>query len=264
MYKKVYLEITNRCNLNCPFCIKNTRPLKNLNMEEFSYILNQLKPYTKYLYFHILGEPLLHPEVNEFIDKGSQDFNINITTNGYLIKKIQNNHNIRQINISLHSFDPSYKIPLEEYLNNIVTVINNLKENTYFSLRFWVNNKYNEKIISILSKAFAKKIELKNGFKICDNVFISINKEFKWPSLENDYNTKKGTCYALKDHIGILVNGDIVPCCLDSKGIMKLGNIFHNTLEEVIKSNKYEAMLKGFKNNQKIEQLCQKCNFLNQ
>ena len=28
MYKKVYIEITNNCNLNCDFCIKNQRKNK--------------------------------------------------------------------------------------------------------------------------------------------------------------------------------------------------------------------------------------------
>ena len=102
-YKKVYIEITNNCNLNCSFCIHNKRTPKFMSMDEFKIILSKLKGYTKYLYFHILGEPLLHPYINEFINEASKDFYVNITTNGYLIKNIKDNKNIRQINISLHS-----------------------------------------------------------------------------------------------------------------------------------------------------------------
>ena len=126
-YKKVYIEITNRCNLSCEFCIKNQRNLKNINQDEFNIILNKLKPYTKYLYFHILGEPLLHPNINNLIDLArNEDFFINITTNGYLINKISNNQNIRQLNISLHSYDENYNILLEDYLNNIFSSIDTL------------------------------------------------------------------------------------------------------------------------------------------
>lgn len=262
MYKKVYLEITNNCNLNCPFCIKNNRDKKFISLEGYLNILNKLKSYTKYLYFHVMGEPLLHPDINQLIDIGSKDFFINITTNGYLINRIKNNHNIRQVNISLHSFSATYNVSLEKYINNICDVIDNLSERTYFSLRFWVNNKYNNEIIKFLNKKYKVNIKLENGVKIKNNVYVSINKEFIWPSFNNDYYSEFGTCYALRDHIGILVNGDIIPCCLDSDGIIKLGNIFENNLEEVINSNRYKKMLAGFKNNKKCEELCKKCNFL--
>lgn len=262
MYKKIYLEITNNCNLNCSFCIKNNRNKKFMSIDEYKTILNKIKPYTKYLYFHVSGEPLLHPNINDLIDIGSKDFHINITTNGYLINRIKNNLNIRQINISLHSFSEKYNISLEDYLNNICEVIDSLYTNTYFSLRFWVNNKYNLQIIEYLNKKYKCDIKLETGFKVKDNVFISVNKEFIWPDIENDYFNEKGTCYALKDHIGILVNGDIIPCCLDANGIIKLGNIFNEELNQIINSERYQKMYEGFKNNLKCEELCKKCNFL--
>ena len=262
MYKKIYLEITNNCNLNCSFCIKNNRIKKFMSKEEYQYILNCIKGHTKYLYFHVSGEPLLHPLINDFINIASDNFNINITTNGYLIKRIINNKNIRQINISLHSYNPLYHISLEEYLQNIVDVINNLHEHTYFSLRFWVNNLYNEEIIKYLEKVYNKKIKMENGYLITKNVFVSINKEFIWPALDNDYYNEKGTCYALKDHLGILVNGDVIPCCLDANAIIKLGNIFNDKIDDIKNSERYQRMLSGFKNNIKCEELCKKCNFL--
>ena len=262
MYKKVYLEITNNCNLNCSFCIKNNRQKKFMSMDEYKLILKKLENYTKYLYFHVSGEPLLHPFINDFINLGSKDFFINITTNGYLIRRIKDNHNIRQINISLHSYSPKYNISLEKYMNDIFEVLDNLANDTYFSLRFWVNNEYNDEMIKLLENKYNKNIELKTGFEITKNVFVSINKEFIWPRLKNEYYNEFGTCYALKDHIGILVNGDIIPCCLDANGVIKLGNIFSDNLEDIINSERYINMLNGFKNNIKCEELCKKCNFL--
>ena len=121
--KKVYVEITNNCNLDCSFCIKNTRKSMFMSEDNFDVFLNKLKNTTSYLYFHVMGEPLLHPLINEFIDIASNsNYFVNITTNGYLIKRIINNKNIRQINISLHSFDNKYNKSLIDYLNDIFEV----------------------------------------------------------------------------------------------------------------------------------------------
>ena len=261
--KKVYIEITNNCNLDCSFCIKNERKNKFMSLEEFKKILDKIKPYTNYIYLHVMGEALLHPKINEIIDLASKQFNVNITTNGYLINRIKTK-NIRQINISIHSFDKKYKINTEEYLNNIFSVVDKLN-NTYISYRFWVNNKNSKELLNIINKHYNtnfKLEELKKDNKINNHIFINTYNEFIWPDLNNDYYSEEGKCYALRDHIGILVDGTIVPCCLDSKGIIKLGNIFKDNLEELLNSDKVKNMLDGFKNNKKVEELCKKCNFL--
>lgn len=263
-YKKVYVEVTNRCNLSCDFCIKNKRETKNISLEEFNIILTKLKPYTKYLYLHILGEPLMHPKINELIDVASNDFNINITTNGYLIKKIKNNGNIRQLNISLHSFDERYKMPLEEYLNNIFGCIDNLiNKKTYISLRLWVKTKNYNQIIDCINKRYNCNVDLSNGsYKIKDYLFVDTFREFIWPDLNNNYYNEKGKCYGLKTHIGILVDGTIVPCCLDSAGVINLGNIYKEELDSVINKKRCHYMIEGFNNNIKKEELCKHCGFL--
>ena len=266
MYKRIYLEITNNCNLNCNFCIKNSRLQKFMSFDEFKVILNNINEYTKHLYFHILGEPLLHPKINEFIDYASKEFKINITTNGYLINKINCNKNIRQFNISLHSFDEKYNKTLEEYMNIIFDTVEELSKYTYVSYRFWLKNKYSEKILDMINKKYNVNLNitnLKNNSTITKNIFISINEEFIWPDLNNNYYNESGTCYALRDHIGILVDGTIVPCCLDSKGIINLGNIFKDNLKDIQTKKRYIDMLNGFKNNNKCELLCKKCNYLN-
>jgi len=180
MYKKIYLEITNNCNLNCDFCIKNKRNKKYMEFDEFKLILEKIKEHANYLYFHILGEPLMHPNINEFIDYASSNFKINITTNGYLINRIKNNKNIRQLNISLHSFDEKYNISLDKYMNNIFDTIDKLN-NTYIQLRFWVNNKNSKNIIDMINKRYNINIDLnsvKNNTRLKDNIFISISEYF--------------------------------------------------------------------------------------
>jgi len=260
-FKKIYLEVTNGCNLNCDFCIKNSRKKEYISIDNFKLILDKLKDYTDYLYFHVLGEPLLHPKINELIDIASSNFKINITTNGYLINNIKTN-NIRQLNISLHSFNDKYNIDLNTYLDNIFNKIDTLC-NTYISLRLWIKNKYNKEIIDYINKRYNKDIkEDVNSFKINEHIFINNFHEFIWPDLKNNYYNSEGTCYALIDHIGILVDGTIIPCCLDSKGEISLGNIYNDNLDKTLKSNKVENMIIHFKKNKKCEELCKHCKFI--
>lgn len=263
-FKKIYIEITNSCNLNCSFCIGNRREKKFMSFSEFKIVLDNVKPYTNYLYFHILGEPLLHPLINEFIDYASEmGFYINITTNGYLIDKIKYNKNIRQINVSLHSFDDRYGVSLDRYLSNIFDVAKCLS-NTYFSLRIWVDSVYSNGIFDFIKSYYNVSINCLNydKYRICDNVFLSQSNQFIWPDLSNCYYNEKGRCYGLIDHIGILCNGTIVPCCLDSNGDISLGNIFSDSLDDIFKSKNVLKMIDGFKKGIKYCELCKHCNFL--
>ncbi len=263
-FKKIYIEITNACNLNCDFCIKNKRKIKYINIDEFKTLLNKVKPYTNYLYFHVLGEPLMHKDINKLIDIASENFKINITTNGYLINRIKYNKNIRQLNISLHSFNSKYNIDLFDYLNNVFDSVDNLiKNNTYISLRLWVKNKYNNDIIDYINNRYNSNIKYDvHNYKINDKLFINNFKEFIWPDLNNNINNKIGKCYGLIDHIGILVDGTVIPCCVDSLGIINLGNIYIDNLSNILNSDRVTNMINNFKNNKKCEELCFHCKFI--
>ena len=230
-----------------------------MTMDNFNVILDKLDGYTKYLYLHVLGEPLLHSDINKLIDTASKKYKINITTNGYLIDKIKNNKNIRQINISLHSFNGN--MDLEKYMNNILSSIDILSNYTYISLRLWTKTKYSEEIINYINKYYNLNIKKIEKCKIKENIFLDIEEEFIWPSLDNEIYNDKRTCYALKDHIGILVDGTVIPCCLDSNGTIILENIYKQNMKNIIESKRYQDMLNNFKNNKRIEELCKHCNF---
>ena len=260
MFKKVYIEVTNICNLNCLFCPGNSRNKEFMEINKFKYILNSLKGYTKYLYFHLMGEPLMHPEINKLIDLASESYKINITTNGYYINRIENNNNVHQINISLHSFDEKYGKSLNEYLEDIFNSVDKLNNNnTIVSYRLWTNNKYEKDIIAALEKKYNTKID--GNTKLSNKVFLEYATEFIWPDLKNNYCQEKGTCMGLRTHLGILVDGTVVPCCLDYNGQLKLGNIFTESLNDILKSEQAVKIKEGFLNNQKIAQVCQHCNF---
>lgn len=261
MFKKIYIEITNKCNLNCNFCIGNERNKKFISIDEFNQLLDKLNGYTKYLYFHVMGEPLLHPHINELINEGSKKYFINITTNGYLIKRIKDNKNIRQVNISLHSYDEKYNKSIEDYIGDIFESCDELVRNgTYIKYRMWVGNDNSDIIKKQLEEKYGVSID-KDVVKLSDNVYFEVEHEFIWPSLDNDYYNEIGSCRGLRDHIGILVDGTIIPCCLDSAGVINLGNIYKDELSDIINGDFFNEMKQGFLNNKKVHELCRKCNF---
>ena len=264
--KKIYLEITNGCNLNCDFCIKNKRKITNISFDNYKYIIDKIKDYTEEIYLHVLGEPLMHREINEFIDYVyNKGLLVNITTNGYLIKRIKDNKHIHRLNISMHSYNIKYGISLNEYLDNIFEVIDKLRNETFISLRLWINSKDNDKVIDYINKRYNTNINKVNDnekIKVTNNLIIDTFHEFIWPDLSNNYYSEYGRCMALKGHIGILSDGTIIPCCLDSKGIINLGSIYENTLDDIFNSPRVKSMLEGFKKGYKCEELCRHCKFL--
>lgn len=259
-FKKIYLEITNICNLKCSFCPSNRRKKEEMSLDTFKEILPRLKDYTDYLYFHLMGEPLVHSHINEFIDLATVKFGfkINITTNGYLINKIENNTNIHQLNISLQAIKSDEEIDI--YLQNIFTAVDKLhKHGTIIVYRLWNEQASSKKIIEKLEKYY--KTNLNGNNKIQDNIYLDREISFIWPDLNNNYYNEEGSCMGLRSHIGILVNGDIVPCCLDYNGTITLGNILNDKIDDILKGKRAKNMQENFLNNKKCEEFCRHCNF---
>lgn len=259
-FKKIYLEITNICNLKCSFCPSNRRKKEEMSLDTFKEILPRLKDYTDYLYFHLMGEPLVHSHINEFIDLATVKFGfkINITTNGYLINKIENNTNIHQLNISLQAIKSDEEIDI--YLQNIFTAVDKLhKHGAIIVYRLWNEQASSKKIIEKLEKYY--KTNLNGNNKIQDNIYLDREIPFIWPDLNNNYYNEEGSCMGLRSHIGILVNGDIVPCCLDYNGTITLGNILNDKIDDILKGKRAKNMQENFLNNKKCEEFCRHCNF---
>lgn len=268
-FKKIYVEITNACNLKCPFCLPLKREKKYMNTEDFQKVIFQIKDYTNYIYLHILGEPLLHPNLYEILNicKDNKVF-VNMTTNGTLIKDkkdiLLNSKALRQLNVSLHSwgqFDEKSQI---RYLDELISLIKTLEKEDYFylSLRFWLgNNQLQNMALSYLEDKLNIKIS-SDTKEISRNVFLSFSDQFTWPSEEKE-PSEFVMCHGIKDHIGILVDGTVVPCCLDGNGEINLGNIFNNNLDEILNSDRYLKMLKAFETRQMQEKLCLNCSFKN-
>lgn len=271
-FRKIYIEITNNCNLNCSFCSEVKRTRKFMSKEKFECILEKIKDYTDYIYLHVKGEPLLHPDIVEFLDLADKyNLKVNLTTNGTLfpkvVDKIKDKKALHKINFSLHC-ENEYP----HYLENIFKNVEKLSTNVVVIYRLWTleNNKIDEKSQKIvekleefynLSPETVEKINKENNIKISSTIYVDKDNEFIWP--EDLLGTKESTgfCHALKTHIAILVDGTVVPCCLDANGYVSLGNIFENSLEEIINSDKYQKLQKSFQDNKPCVKLCKNCTF---
>lgn len=271
-FNKIYIEITNICNLNCSFCSKDNRKLEEMSLEKFETILKKIKNYTKTIYLHVKGEPLLHSKLENILNLiNDYNLNVRITTNGTLLKEkveiLKKFNNIKQINISLHSENNK-----KDYFQDIFNSCNKLSTKIPIVYRIWTLNNYTldflstkivDKIIDYykLDNTFKEKVKNDYNIKIKNNIYLDKDNEFTWPNNTNPNNQEFGTCLGTKTHIGILVDGTVIPCCLDSKGILNLGNIFKNNLDEIINSSLFKEINEGFKNNKLSCNLCRNCGF---
>lgn len=276
-FRKIYVEITNICNLNCSFCPKNIRKSETMTLEEFAYIANEIKEYTDLIYLHVKGEPLLHQDLDKILDICEKyNLMVNLTTNGTLLKEkmdvLKNSSAVRQINISIHSamVNNNTNEYIEKYMNDVISSVNELKEKI-ISYRMWnikdkTNIEQNKPILDILEKKYdildLFNIACKNkSIKLKDNVYINQDIEFEWPNINNKEISSCGKCLGLKQQIAILVNGDVVPCCLDENANMKLGNLFDTKLIDILNDKFTKDIIEGFNNNILVSKLCRTCGF---
>jgi len=271
MYSRVYVEITTICNRNCTFCPGTTRAPKRLSMEEFQCIVEKLKGVTNYLYLHVMGEPLTHPLLPEFVRYATeQGFLVSITTNGTLLKKCREellSSGVYKINISIHSFEEGSNEAYEEYISECMKFADEAsKAGILTILRLW-NKGYDEgrniNTRSLLEEYFADA-EWKEGGKgarIRNKLHLEYGERFEWPDMEKEDRGSEVYCYGLKDHFAILCDGRVVPCCLDREGEITLGNIFRQQIEEILSSERAKAMQKGFQCRMATEELCRKCGY---
>lgn len=275
MFKKIYIEITNICNLNCNFCPDTKRIKQSMDIKKFEEVINKIHKHTKLVCLHVKGEPLLHNNLEEIL-KILEKYNLktNITTNGTLIKKkldiLKKSNSVRQINFSIHSITQNKDIN-KEYLYNIFENVEKLN-NILISYRLWnmkniEENDINNEIIKEIEEYYhinnlKQKLIENNFIKINDNIYINQDTEFTWPNINEEAIIEKGRCLALKEQIAILVDGTVVPCCLDNNGDIPLGNIFNESLEDILNKEKTKTIKNNFENNILTCKLCKTCGFL--
>lgn len=271
MLKRVYLEITNICNLSCAFCPGTRREKRMLTQEEFACLAAKLRPHAEYLYFHLMGEPLLHPLLGEFLEiAGKLEFKVMITTNGTLLDEkgeiLCQSPALLKTNISLQSFEANAGGELGAYLDKCIAFAENANAaGKRCELRLWNRSgleSLNPEIEARLAEAFPKPwTKSREGWKLRENLWLEPGDHFEWPDLNAVDRGEQVFCYGLRDQIGVLCDGTVVPCCLDHEGDIALGNLFRQELGEILDSPRARAIREGFSRRRAPEPLCRSCGY---
>lgn len=270
-FQKVYLEISNICNLSCKFCPGTKRRPKVMTEAEFSSLLPKLRPWTDFLYFHLMGEPLCHPLLASYLRAAENyGFKVILTTNGTLLEKQQpvllSSPALHKVNISLHAFEANdLNIPFETYLRQCFAFGKAAESEKIVVFRLWNQGgaeERNGEILTALEAFFPKPwVQERKGIRIGKRVYLEYGDKFDWPDLNAEDQGQQVFCYGLRDQIGILCDGTVVPCCLDHDGDLALGNLLEDDLENILESERAQAIYLGFQRKFAAEELCRKCGY---
>lgn len=270
-FQKIYVEISNICNLRCSFCPGTSRKKRAMTEEEFAALLPKLKPWTDYLYFHLMGEPLCHPLLGRFLELSAEaGFRVIITSNGTLLKKNQElllaAPGLHKVNISLHAFEANdLAVPFTRYLEECIAFGKAAQGKKIVVYRLWNSggkDALNKEIQAALKEAFPGPWkEGRKGIAIGDKIYLEHGDKFDWPDLSAPEGSGRIFCYGLRDQLGILCDGTAVPCCLDHEGDLTLGNLLLQSMEEILDSPRAKAIYEGFSNREAAEELCRKCGY---
>lgn len=267
MIDRCYIEITNTCNLDCHFCPKHQRKRRQLSAEEFDLLTDKVRGKVCFLYFHLMGEPLLHPLLPQFITMAREKgFKTVLTSNGTLLHRAMNLLDTlpHKVQLSLHSHESNARGELSSYMEEVMNFATQAAaKGTCVVLRLWNQggmDKENELVMDYIAEYVPRPWkERPDGFRLCDNLYLEFDRKFEWPSANASSAKREVFCKALLKQIGVLSDGSLVPCCLDHNGDVVLGNLFHQSLEEILSSPRAQAMIEGFQHHTATEALCQNC-----
>ncbi len=281
-FHRIYVEITNVCGLACSFCPTKNLPSKKMSLEFFEQVIKESSSYTKEVALHVMGDPLVLSNLHEYLYIVKKyKMSAMITTSGFFLNahepKILLDTPIKQINISLNSFDKNEtSLCLEEYMKPIFKLCEAKLEQfhqPFINLRLWnmdekfSSKAFNEKLFQKLSAHFKIELDIQNIYeqglktvRLASKILLHFDNYFEWPSLNNQLYGD-GKCLGLDSHIAILSDGRVVPCCLDGDGVINLGNLHTQTMEDILNSNRVKSIKNGFQNHKAVEDLCKRCSY---
>lgn len=274
MLKRAYVEITNICNLRCDFCPGTKRGARSMTVEEFTLAATKLSGTVKYLYLHVMGEPLLHDHLEDFLDiAGGLGFRVCLTTNGTLLGKRGDNllvHSaLHKVSVSLHSMEGNGVDDLGQYLAEVWEFSEKAaKSGVIVALRLWNiggKDERNSEILSFMESKLGEhpltKPQPREGnWKLAERLYLEQAERFEWPDL-SAAEENVHFCLGLREQIAVLCDGTVVPCCLDHEGDIPLGNLFAQDLSEILVSSRAKALYDGFSCGRPSEELCRRCGY---
>lgn len=288
----VYIEITDACNLSCSFCpcgkaaleaspISPDKRREFMSTELFERCIAEASTVAENVYFHVLGEPTLHPGFGEFLKKLEKTpLKLNLTTNGTTIARVSQSilecPAVRQVNFSTHAYAELPQNTAVSHLQDVLDfckMANAVRPDLYINLRLWnvgdaTSNSWNETMLAKVNEAFGTNVELgqfcsrHKSFNVTGRIYLHQDSRFEWPELdETRVKSTAGSCRALDTHVAILHDGCVVACCLDYSGQTTLGNIADQSLVEILSSPTAKSLREGFDKHELRHPLCQSCSF---
>jgi radical SAM protein with 4Fe4S-binding SPASM domain len=296
-FKRTYIEITIACNLSCDFCPGTFRPTQFMAVNQFDEILTRLGNYSKHVYFHVLGEPLLHPDLGSLLDRAHGHGKlVNLVTNGTLIGDVGatlvSKPALRQVTFSMHSLatHPTLRATLRStrrgaspllkergslvqgYFDPILDFTRMAQKDHFICYRLWPQDEGADAgayldLLACIEKAFtltfslAEKLKTASAIPLDKNVFLNQSRRFDWPDRNGQDLGEQGFCLGLREQFAVLVDGTVVPCCLDRNADMALGNIFNQPIEEILEGERARSIVEGFSQRKVVEELCRRCGY---
>ena len=269
-YSRVYVEITNICNRSCSFCPGTTRRKERMPLDRFKQIVGSLVGISDYLYLHVMGEPLTHPELFDMIAYAtSLGFKCAITTNGTLIDERADGliaSGVYKVNLSLHSFEGGSEEQHIAYVDSLCRFADRASfAGVLTVLRLW-NRDYDGGLNDQTLRLIQSRLEgewkwSSRGARIRHKLHLEYGDRFDWPDMNATPVGDSLFCYGLRDHFGILCDGSVIPCCLDREGAITLGNILDTPIRDILSSDRAENILRGFDQRCAVEELCKRCGY---
>ena len=219
-----------------------------------------------------MGEPFLHPHLPQFIAMAKEKgFVPVLTTNGTLLTRgaAVIEAAPHKVQVSLHSHEGNARENLAQYVRDAVEFAKAAAERgTVVVLRLWNQGGYeksNGEILNIIESLLPRPwSERYYGCQLAKNIYLEFDRMFSWPDSDaRECAAEESFCYALRNQVGVLVDGTVVPCCLDHNGDMPLGNLFEQPLEEILASPRARAIYDGFSRHRAVEPLCRRCGYAN-
>lgn len=250
---EVRIENTNHCNAHCVMCPreKMTRKKGFMSFESFKKIVDQCAELdVKMTHVHGYGEPLLDPLIFKKIkyikDKGIPE--TYMVTNGSLLTE----ENIRKLiesgldamNISFYGFTKETYERIHKNLNFEKTR-DNVKN--FFRIRKEMGKETPKTHLTFLS--YEDNEKEKQAFldfwkDIADDTRVSHlhnfgdGREYR-PVRKDIKRISCGHIFFLHS-MQILWDGKVVPCCIDTDGMIVLGNANDNSLLDIWNSEKFK------------------------
>ena len=272
-FKHIYFELTNICDRKCSFCPEVNRKRMFMPTEDAFRFLDQASELTDAVYWHLQGEPLLHPDFRMITQYAHKlGLILKLTTNATHLKQLKD-HLLSgifyQINFSLQSLNevpPEEREQCRKDIADFTELALKKCPELYLNLRWWQD-------LPPDLEYFAERFKIpvsewlpaagRRNRRITGHLYTNFDGQFEWPDAASTprKNGDKGSCYGLIDHCGILCDGRVVPCCLDSQGTLALGDLHRQTLKEILESPAAQNMEKGFRQNHRIMKQCQSCGY---